>query len=171
VINVAQMLETAQRLLDAGQHQTDLRRSISTTYYALFYALGQECARLVFGNSTASLRRRQVLMRALGHEEMRKACRSFIASKLPELLMAARVGAAPLDPGVVRLAKAFFELYGARIGADYDHVKTVLRPDAEAWLDEAREVINLLPSLRRVPDFQVFLMALMHQSRLSGREQ
>lgn len=169
MIKIAESLETAQLLLDAARHSSDLRRSVSTAYYALFYALGQECARLVFGASPASLKRRQVLMRALAHEEMRQACRPFVAQRLPDMLAAARP-TGPIDARVVEVATAFMELYQARVGADYAHNATITHADAADFLRTAREAIDQIPALRRVPDFQIFLMALMHQRKLSGRE-
>jgi hypothetical protein len=170
MIETAEALGTAQLLLDTNRHPVDLRRSVSTSYYALFYALGQECARLVFGASKTSLQRRQILARALGHEEMRAAARSFAAARLPDMLAASRPPNTPLDPRVVQLAKALVELYQARVNADYAHHIEISRDDAATHLAAARETIALLPALRRVPDFQVFLMALMHQRKLSGRD-
>jgi uncharacterized protein (UPF0332 family) len=170
VINVTDTLETAQRLFDTARHQSDLRRSVSTAYYALFYALGQECALLVFGAARASLQRRQILMRALGHEEMRAASRSFASARLPDMLAASRPADTPIDPRVVQIAKNLSNLYQARVNADYAHHLEITREDAAEALATATRSIASLPSLRRVPDFQVFLMALQHQRKLSGRE-
>lgn len=78
------LLDQADRLaagagLGPGRpHQSDLRRSVSTAYYALFHFLVAEAVATISTDPTDA----KVLCRAFGHAEMKDACRAHAAGRL-----------------------------------------------------------------------------------------
>ena len=74
------LLEQAVRLakLDAKKpKQANLRRAISSAYYALFHLLVDEACRVQIGALHNQAPFRQVLGRAFAHGVMKEACKSF----------------------------------------------------------------------------------------------
>ena len=94
--------------------ETNLRRAVSTTYYALFHCLAACCADMVVGGPGSNRSRpawRQVY-RALQHGAARQRCqRQNMIAKFPDEIQ--------------DFAKLFVDMQKKRHGADYD-------PDATA---------------------------------------
>src|SRR5579863_2496843 len=74
-----ELLETARRLIarEAGQRgrlsQARIRRSISTSYYAIFHFLVDEAARRLIGVRNDLARRRRIFSRQFTHAGVRLA--------------------------------------------------------------------------------------------------
>jgi hypothetical protein len=62
--------------------QVNLRRAVSSTYYALFHALIDQACRLMLGARHGEAPFRHVLGRAFAHGTMRQACASFAGGTL-----------------------------------------------------------------------------------------
>ena len=74
------LLEQAIKLakLDAKKpKQANLRRAISSAYYAMFHLLVDEACRVQIGAQHNQAPFRQVLGRAFAHGVMKEACKSF----------------------------------------------------------------------------------------------
>ena len=114
-------IATAQDLAGANRRgrprETNLRRAVSTTYYALFHCLAACCADMVVGGSGSNRSRaawRQAY-RALQHGLARQRCeRQHIIAKFPDEIQ--------------DFADLFVDMQKKRHGADYD-------PDATAAYD------------------------------------
>lgn len=114
-------ITTAQRLATASQRgrplETDLRRSISTAYYALFHCLANCCADTIVGGAGSNRSRRawNQAYRALDHGLARRRCidRNMIARF-------------PVD--IQKFGEFFVFMQRLRHLADYD-------PDAKDTLD------------------------------------
>ena len=75
-MNPRDLIQTARRLAESGAAQptkADLRRAVSTAYYALFHCLTAAAADLLTGARPDSPEWRQVY-RALEHGKARSAC-------------------------------------------------------------------------------------------------
>ena len=124
------LIETARRLTEPGAAQptqADLRRAVSTAYYALFHCLAAAAADLLT-DSRSSPEWRQVY-RALEHGKAKRACR--------------QQGAMRAFPTEIRsFAKAFVELQDARHEADYAPEGQYLKPDVLAMIIRAEEAID-----------------------------
>ncbi|MGF1502442.1 MAG: hypothetical protein ACFBSD_11555 [Paracoccaceae bacterium] len=73
------LLRTAERLVEQGRgkpREADLRRAISTAYYAVFHVLARDCADLLVGGRGAnrSLPAWQQAYRALDHAQVKQMC-------------------------------------------------------------------------------------------------
>jgi hypothetical protein len=128
----AQLLTEARRLVArrAGQKgklpQARVRRSISTTYYALFHFLVEEATRGLIGTKNDRRRRRRVLARSFTHSGMKTALEKVRKDQVdPNFSDFFRPGAqqgGPVDsPAFVRtIATAFPDAQAKRHDADYD---------------------------------------------------
>jgi hypothetical protein len=165
-MNPAQLLDQAERLAETGvgrPRQTDLRRAVSTAYYALFHLLTQDGARHISTNPELQ----PLVARAFGHGEMKQVSDLFARNRLPDHL-SRLVPVMPADLQVV--ADAFFQLQEARHRADYD-----IRPDrgfrreeARTQIRRAREAFEAWQRVREDPAAEVYLLALLLH-RLWGR--
>ena len=115
--------------------ETNLRRAISTAYYALFHCLAECCADMVVGGSGAARDRdawRQVY-RSLQHGTARNRCRE-------------REAMAKFPPEILDFANQFVRFQGLRNSADYDPDAEVMRrSQVIEYLDDAERVILRFP--------------------------
>ena len=129
-MNPRDLLETARRLAQLGAAQAtqaDLRRAISTAYYALFHCLAAAAADLLTG-SDRSLEWHQVY-RALEHAKAKHACRQQRVLR-----------AFPME--IRRFAEMFVDLQEARHEADYALEGEYSKPDVLAIIHRAWNAIN-----------------------------
>ena len=129
-MNPRDLIETAHRLAQPGAAQptqADLRRAISTAYYALFHCLAAAAADLLTG-SDRSPEWHQVY-RALEHGKAKRACRQQRALR-----------AFPME--IRRFAEMFVDLQEARHEADYALEGEYSKPDVLAIINRAGDAIN-----------------------------
>ena len=105
------LIATAHALADTGRRgrprQTDLRRAVSTAYYALFHCLAASCADLLVGGSGADRSEPawEQTYRALEHGIVRRRCQAATIREFP--------------PGIQHFANVFLDLQRKRHQADY----------------------------------------------------
>lgn len=134
------MIVTARKLARASTErprQAELKRAVSTAYYALFHAIAQDVADLFVGaaqrpQSDAWVR----AYRALQHGEAKTACQQIRSAGV-------------LPPAIIRCANAFILLQEQRHSADYDPAHRVLRADALEAIRLAEAAIHDLKSADR----------------------
>ena len=136
-MNPLDFLETAHDLATSSARrprQTNLRRAVSTTYYALFHCLAKCCADMVVGGAGSDRSRpawRQTY-RALGHGTARKRCEH-------------RKNIRQFPAEIQDLANVFVDMQKKRHGADYDPDAVFSKPEVLQDIDEAETVIRELP--------------------------
>lgn len=112
-----ELLDTARALIRRNQNRpsgADLRRSISTAYYALFHRLiGDGVSQLASGSPQPD-----ALGRAFGHTDMKKICQHLQKSPLPPQV--AQFFGPLVSTELKNVAAAFIELQDLRHAADYD---------------------------------------------------
>lgn len=133
LIRTARMLA---RSIDGELRQSDLRRSVSTSYYAVFHALAKECADLVVGGrgSERAERAWAQVYRSLNHRSTREQCRRVPDMGFPD--------------EIVSFASSFVELQEQRHSADYDPAYSVTQNEAELRVYQAQFA---LLDLKRTP--------------------
>ena len=134
----ADLLKTARQLLkSAGKagrpRQANLRRAVSTAYYAMFHALCRMCADAFTGTSRETREAWRQVYRSLEHNHARKMCRHQDVSKFP------------ID--LVRFCSAFKQLQEKREEADYDPFASFLRRDVEQLISLAESSMRQLRSV------------------------
>ena len=129
-MNPRDLIETSRRLAQFGPAQptqTDLRRAVSTAYYALFHCLAATASDLLTGDGRGP--EWHQVYRALEHGKAKRACRQQEA-----------MGAFPTE--IHSFGETFAELQGARQEADYSLEGEYPHSDVLAIIDAAERTIN-----------------------------
>jgi uncharacterized protein (UPF0332 family) len=145
------LLEQAYHLanMDTGTpKQANLRRAVSTAYYALFHLLIDEAV----GNWNIA-RQRSILARTFDHAKMKAVCRDhkdrFFSAGQPS-------AGVPLK----NVASALSDLQENRHTADYDNGVHWSRIDALNQIDDARDAFADWQAIRATGAAQDFLLQL-----------
>src|SRR5215475_1425004 len=141
-ISHSELLELAYELAgqDAGRGRPKtikLRRSISTSYYALFHYLAGSAAMMLCGDEPESLAQRNRAVRWISHTDMLTLSQAVLDPHRP----VAGVLLQPA-PDLQRLADAFVSLQWARKQADYDHGFDVSQAEALEIADTAADALE-----------------------------
>jgi hypothetical protein len=148
-----ELLEAARRLLArrAGQRgklpSARIRRSISTSYYALFHFLLEEVAVRVVGTHNDLRRRRRILSRTVTHRGIKttldKVRGTQVDASIEDFLRSPTAAAGPVAPPpfVRNLANVFADAQAKRHDADYDLNRPLSESDARLLRTRARRVI------------------------------
>ncbi|QSB15628.1 hypothetical protein JQS43_04570 [Natronosporangium hydrolyticum] len=139
--------------VDAGRGRprtVELRRAVSTAYYALFHELIRHATReLVGDDSNVELQRRQAA-RWFAHGDLKILAAVAAGRDRQKRALAAVLGEAHAD--LVRVAEAFVALQTARHRADYDHDYDVKRRDALLMVATARDAVQRVRGLEKAND-------------------
>lgn len=150
------MIKTARLLATAGRgapSQANLRRAVSTAYYALFHALAKACADNVAGCSPANR----------GHLAWRQAYRALEHNTIKNSL--AKGGMLAKFPKAVEdFGNHFVAMQAKRHNADYDPYEKFIKSDVINDIDIAAIVINDLKSVSQ-KDKKAFCTLVMFKSR------
>ena len=153
-MNATDLLATALRLAKASPSrpkQSDLRRAISTAYYALFHALAEDCANLIVGSGkNASDAAWAQAYRALEHGFAKNACSLIRTLGFPD--------------EICLCGAIFIRLQELRHAADYDPAYLVFRADVINAVDLAALAIAKLKSCNR-KDRRAFAVQLLLRRR------
>jgi hypothetical protein len=154
------LLALARELVDrnpGAQIEAELRRAVSTAYYALFHLLIHEATeRLV---AVATLRQR--FARSFEHKIMKNVCQEYSRSTL-NASGQYTTPAGQAIPGQVRdIARAFSLLQEARHRADYDMEVTILHAHADAEVMRAEVAFLDWTAMQGDPAADTFLAELL----------
>lgn len=161
------LLDVASHLAkrDRGRpRQANLRRAVSTAYYAVFHLLTDAVARRLVGASSERTGLREATRRALGHGHMKDVAKGF-GSGAPKAPWARALNG-PVGQDVQRVANAFVALQEARHRADYDLGTPFTRQETLAAVQLAREAFAAWEKTRSSEGARVFLVALAFQAHL-----
>ena len=149
------LLEQAQHLAQLDPRrpkQANLRRAVSSAYYALFHLLTSEASALYAAEFGLAAR----INRTLNHAEMKKASSMFANDKLPKGVQAP--GGGYITPREVKaVANAFVSLQQARHEADYDLSRTFSRNEALLFVQTARDAFYAWEGVRKTDDARLYL--------------
>ena len=129
------LIATARRMLgQSGKRrprQSDLKRAMSTAYYAIFHQLCWTLADTFIGgqNAQRSNPAWKQTYRSLDHSDAKKKCqKTDIMSRFPQAIQ--------------DFANAFVDLQVVRHAADYDPLHRLVRSEVKAKIDRAEQVIK-----------------------------
>jgi uncharacterized protein (UPF0332 family) len=146
------LIITARKLARASPtkpRQAELKRAVSTAYYAVFHALAKDAANLLTGVGQMRTSGAWVhVYRALDHGFAKNACREV------------RV----VPPALMDCADEFIELQEARHKADYDPRASFTRVEALEWTSRAEVAIAKLRTASR-RDRKTFAVQLLLKKR------
>lgn len=159
------LLSLAERLVGQtpGADEADLRRGISTAYYALFHLLVKD-AMSKFVTDPAF---RAKVGRAFQHGAMKSVCdrynpRPDSAGKC--FIDKGKESEQSVAPDVKIVAEAFMVLHSAREAADYDDGATVQHTDAVTAVRQAKSAFQAWVTGQTDPSAVAFLQELLFRS-------
>lgn len=155
------MIAVARSLLPAGTappSQAQLRRAVSTAYYALFHKASQAAAERFIGRGSGESAAYALLYRGFNHGRMRDVCKALDAPRLKEAFRG-QLGKDTVSQDAGDFAADFVVLQEARHAADCDP-KVVFSPSDVSDLIGTAE--HALATFDRIaPDERTDLLALM----------
>ncbi len=165
-IDPQQLLNLAKRQVGPvpGAPEADLRRAISTAYYALFHLLIKEA----LANFVSDVAFRTKVGRAFQHGAMRSVCDKYNPkpNKKGELIAPEGNGfpSQIIAPDVKTVAEAFIILHQARERADYDDAATVQHAEALSAVQQVEEAFQGWLKVQTEPSAATFLQELLYRS-------
>jgi uncharacterized protein (UPF0332 family) len=141
----ADLVEQAEKLarLDPKRPKSaNVRRAISSAYYALFHHLIGESTQLLLGTTDADWPLAALAARAFNHGDLKNACGQFTKTTPVDVLKThwLKLGvAANADLRVV--AEEFIALQELRHAADYDLTRTFTRTEALDAVGRSRDAM------------------------------
>lgn len=146
VLNPDHLLEQAARLsapLGGGSpRQADLRRAISSIYYAVFHAVLSEAADDFVGKTHRASPRYALVYRSVDHRSLRALCDDVRKDALPARY-ARYVPVGGFGSELRQFSVAFVALYEKRQLADYDPHFRATRSDVLADLANGHAALTL----------------------------
>lgn len=133
------LLSVARRLSEpSGSQPSDaqLRRAVSTAYYALFHKVLRAAAQRFMGLGKESSAGYAILYRSFDHLHMRMTCEALDVSTLKDKLKR-QLGRDAVSQDMRDFANAFSALQEARHLADYDPRDQFLPSDVSSLIDAA----------------------------------
>lgn len=130
MISAADYLATARRLIASDATDADVRRAVSTAYYALFHHVCWHLSRIVTRSSDAKFTRAWLqAYRYLDHGPAKNQC---IQAKNP---------ARGFPSELVKFALVFEQMHQRREDADYNPSAEMTALDAGAWIVTIEQAI------------------------------
>ena len=140
--------------------QANLRRAVSSAYYAVFHLFSAEVAAQISPVGPSGLRVRT--QRALTHNTMYKAAESFSqAGVRPRNLATDITMSGPISAELTDIAKGFKQLQDERHAADYDVSRSFDRIEALALVQTAEDIFSDWDTEKISGNAPVFLASLM----------
>ena len=156
------LLRTARRLIPQGQKpdQARLRRSVSSSYYAMFHGLARMCADSLVGTqqSKRSNKAWVEVYRGLAHTACLEACKNAHMVNFPQ--------------EVKDFADAFKQLQESRHIADYDPTARFTKDTAEEKLGLAEISIGALKSIssKNKKAFATWVLITSHGAKQARKQ-
>ena len=149
--------------------QANLRRAVSSAYYAVFHFLAQHACRLQIGSQSGQAGYRHVLARAFTHTVMKQACLSFGGGTLKSSILKGLPDNFSVPKPVLTLATTFVELQSLRNLADYDLTERFSRSDVVMLIEKVCERISDFDQLPLTDEKRFFLACLWAWKELVNR--
>jgi hypothetical protein len=166
------LLEQAVRLakLDAKKpKQANLRRAISSAYYALFHMLVDEACRIQIGSHHNQAPYRQVVGRAFVHGAMKEACKSFGGGTLKKGVAKGLPRSFAIPAEIRELAETFVELQERRHIADYVLTDRFKRSNVLLLINLVERRVRAFMELASSDEKRFFLACLWAWKGLANR--
>lgn len=158
----ADLLAVARLLLSARApnppSDAQLRRAVSTAYYAVFHLLVQEGAERFMGPGSQSAAGYGVLYRSFNHGRIKSVCEALNVTRLSKTLQQ-QLGRTAVSPDARSFADAFPALQEARHLADYDPSALFVLSNASDLIDAAEAAMATFG--RITPGEKADILALM----------
>ncbi|WP_246763612.1 hypothetical protein [Rhizobium sp. 007] len=131
--------------------RADLKRGVSTAYYALFHTLAHECSDLLVGaGDTRNDPAWAQVYRSLEHGIAKNSCKAAATKAFPN--------------GILSFADTFSTMQEERHRADYDPLARYVGPDVLVLIDNREQALRDLNSAPR-SDRKAFAVWVLFQKK------
>lgn len=166
---VDDLLEQASGLVRGGRlgrpRQADLRRGVSSAYYALFHTIVDGAIASAVRGSGAPVDAR--LRRTITHSAVKTSAGWFASGKQPPRVIADMLGGPVCDPTLTQVCTSVLDLQEERHRADYDLASSFRRAEAERLVSDAKGAVAQMRALEESDARRVFLLGCLLGERLS----
>jgi hypothetical protein len=153
-----ELLSHAVKLLSVElPSDVELRRAVSSLYYALFHQINQDAAALLAPNVSAATN--FCIQRWFDHRQMKEICGRFTAPELANPLLGLIGRTASSDLRTV--TRAFILLQEARHQADYDLGYQLAKTDAISRAKVAAEAFQAWQRIQDSSEVNIFILSLL----------
>ena len=153
--------------------QANLRRALSTAYYAVFHYLVDEVCSAQIGTQNNQRPYRHALSRAFAHNVMKQACSGFGGGTLKDAVIKGlprNANGIYVVPKEIRnVAATFAELQEKRHLADYDLSERFKRSEVLTMIDQAKSHVERFRNYAACDDRRYFLACLWAWKELTNR--
>jgi hypothetical protein len=160
--STVELLDVARTLSTAGTQtratEAELRRAVSSGYYAVFHKLLQAAARRFMGPDQEAAPAYSILYRSFDHRHMRTVCEALKAATLKQRF-SRQLRRAAVSQDTRRFAEIFLDLQDARHLADYDPATRFLPTEVSSLISDAEAAIAAFD--RVPPEEQTEILALL----------
>jgi hypothetical protein len=151
-----ELIATARKLLDGEPSLWDMRRAVSSAYYALFHFLCAKCSDSFVGpEQGAFTRAKRQAYRSIDHGAARAAC------------VEARNPSRQFPTGIADFALTFTQLQEQRHLVDYDPMSVLTKDITLDLIDEAENAMSSFDSEDEMHQ-RAFLVFVALRNRLRG---
>jgi uncharacterized protein (UPF0332 family) len=144
IINPGHLLEQADSLSrKAGRkpRQADLRRAVSSTYYAVFHTVLIAASDEFVGKKLRNDRRYTLVYRSIDHAAVRKLCDEAVKQS-PSAKFSTFLSNEGFEPAIRQFANLTLALQSKRHEADYDPSHRLTSVDAMFAIHQSRTAID-----------------------------
>ena len=153
--------------------QANLRRAVSTAYYAVFHYLVDEVCCAQIGTQNSQKEYRHALARAFAHTSMKDACTGFAGGTLKAAIVKGfprdANGKYPIPIEIQDIAGTFVELQQKRYQADYDLSERFRKLEVLTLIDQANTHVKKFRNLPVSDTRKFFLACLWAYKELKNR--
>ena len=151
--------------------QANLRRAVSSAYYALFHRLCADATAGLVGSARSRRPATRFVVRKFEHGRMRGVCESFVGNNgrpaLPDPLRST-FDKQSLDPRLADVCEAFVELQGERHRADYDLFRPFKRRTATNLVVQAETALVAWEQVKNTEQARLFKLCLLVGTSVRG---
>jgi hypothetical protein len=164
VLNSDHLLDQADRLLappgGGAPRQADLRRAISSAYYAVFHAVATQAADDLVGSRHRATPQYALAYRSIDHGSLRRFCDDVTKPQMPAKY-SKYLPRGGFGPNLPVFAAAVVGLQEKRHLADYDSLFRVRTSDAELAVATGRTAIAEFRNAGRTPRKAFLLLVVL----------
>ena len=140
--------------------QANLRRSVSTAYYSLFYLFIDEVATTVIGGGNERKHLRGYVMRTISHKTIANVCKVF-ANKNPDNKIKLALAGHEVPDDLADIALGCHNLQDQRHEADYNFINKLSKEEVMDLISQAEEAHRKWKTVKKYEATKVFLIALL----------
>jgi len=167
------LAKTIAELDSKKPRQANLRRAVSTAYYAVFHYLVDEACCAQIGTQNDQKEHRHALARAYVHTSMKDACKSFNGGALKGAIIKGLPrdanGNYPIPVEIRNIAGTFVELQEMRHQADYDLSERFRKAEVLKLIEQAKSHVEQFHKLAVSDTRKFFLACLWAYKELKNR--